>query len=459
MADAKIEVVLLDPDGVQPDDSGATRKNDGDNRDGGAKPSPATPGPQNSGSQTSQPGTKPTPPKSQPANQGPQPKEDGKQTDLLAGILKKGFDSVAGAITRGIALLIPFISRKTIQTAAEKISQRAQDAVQRTATETASRWRGPVPPESQANQQGNRRRRSVRQVVRGMRERVTKSRPVQFIRRQASRVAKSKPAQAMKRGASRVAQSRAGKAIRRATSRVWYGKRGTSVRKSTNPFVGMSGAMGQKAQATRGAAAGGLSRVAAAAMANPIIAAGAALTAFTVGLLAVSKILQRQADELEEYSGAIAGARSQIAGQQMENKLERAQKIGPAVAQVELAKGRMDDAMYDLWTEILSIVSGAAPAIEVVADVIVVLLRAGETGVNLLQAIANAVTGNFVGAYREVGEAGESAEKFVEALKEVFIMQGEGDADDAIVQMILTHDPLAAGNMPRNANPQPPGGP
>ena len=116
-----------------------------------------------------------------------------------------------------------------------------------------------------------------------------------------------------------------------------------------------------------GAAAGGAAGAggAAALSGGPITLAIAgvvlALAGLAIGIKTVLGLYNRQGDELQQFSGAIYGARAEIESERLGSQIERAQRIGGSVAQVEGAQGQFNDAIYDLFTEIYSLLAESAP--------------------------------------------------------------------------------------------------
>lgn len=218
------------------------------------------------------------------------------------------------------------------------------------------------------------------------------------------------------------------------------------------------------AGAAAGAAAGaGAATGTAAAITGLIgLATGIGIAVLAIGAMVasvrkVSDALQRQADELQEYSGAIAATRAMIEAREMANKIERGQKIGAEVAQVEATKARMQEAMYDIQTEILSTLSEFAPVIEVIGDSITAGLRGVDVIVNVLQTILGVVSaGTLANPVTEAKETIKAVDKFVTALGDIFVENKVGGDDQ--INAILNADPLARfrGQPGQNANPVPP---
>lgn len=217
--------------------------------------------------------------------------------------------------------------------------------------------------------------------------------------------------------------------------------------------VGLGSAGGGAAAGATGAA------TATAAMVGGAVAAGVALGGMLIAVKLVSSALRQQADQLEEYSGAIAGARVVIRAQRLENNLERAQAIGGPVAAVEAARGRFDDALYDLFTEIYKEIAKMAPLLEAGADAGTAGLRGVESMINLLQLIHEVLTLDMDGAAVEAGELEASLKKMTKAFVDIF-GQNETAQGNLGAAAILNHDPFGRQQLGKNlkaamGNPDP----
>lgn len=206
-----------------------------------------------------------------------------------------------------------------------------------------------------------------------------------------------------------------------------------------------------------GAAAAGAAATASTAWFPPLAIAIAAVTAMFVGLAVGARKLtdwfDRQADELEEFSGAIAGARAKIESTQITNTVERARAIGPAVAQVEAAKGRFQDATTDLMTEISKELAKLAPILEGMLDMATATARGVETTVNLMQLSMAVASGDIVSIATEMVEVINSVNKMTEAFGDIF----QTNAPNQQVNWVLGQNPFGQ-QRPQNGNPLPPGG-
>ncbi len=206
------------------------------------------------------------------------------------------------------------------------------------------------------------------------------------------------------------------------------------------------------AAAAQGAASGGSTIAATAARFGPagIAVAGVviALTGLAVATNKLMGLFSRQANELEQYSGAIAGAKAEIEANQEMRMLRRAEKIGPELASFELSKDRLNEAMFDATTAILGILVKVEPLISIGANAATVGVRSAETMIHLLTAIVEwqlnfktAAAGSLVSAYGAFAQGTEAAKEML------------GEKPENKTQLfILDHNPFAKANEAPNAN-------
>jgi len=243
-----------------------------------------------------------------------------------------------------------------------------------------------------------------------------------------------------------------GRSLRGFLQRSRFGRGALSL--ASNLGIGAGRGAAAAAGGAGGAAAGGAAGVggAAAFAGGPITLAiagvVAALAGLAIGIKTVLGLYNRQGDELQQFSGAIYGARAEIESERLGSQIERAQRIGGSVAQVEGAQGRFNDAIYDLFTEIFSELNKLAPFAEVGIDIATAQLRMMETVVNLLQAAYEASTGDLVGASVEIKQAFESNRKAVEAIAEVFQEDSQRRGKSPQVEAILNWNPLTGKQGP-----------
>lgn len=216
---------------------------------------------------------------------------------------------------------------------------------------------------------------------------------------------------------------------------------------------GASTAAAGGATAAGGVAAGSGAAAALALAVPPLLVLAIVVAGAVVAFRSLLGVYRRQADELEQYSGAIAGARAAVRAEEIASKIDRGQKIGEQIAQVEGARGRFNDAYYDLMTEIHQELAKLAPIAEVGIDYATASVRSLEVVVNILQAMLELANGDVGGVFRETREALIANEKFVSALRDIFgedFNAGRNPGVDAI----LNHDPLAQPPLrPNMANP------
>lgn len=147
------------------------------------------------------------------------------------------------------------------------------------------------------------------------------------------------------------------------------------------------GAAGAGTAGAGGAAAGaGAAAVGAVgAIAVPAAAAAAALAVVAVSVKSFSDALHNVASELEEFSPAIATARAQFDANRQIATLDRAQRVGAELAQLDVARYRLSESMYEVQTKILEILVKAAPFIEGILDA----ANAGVRGIEAQIALIN----------------------------------------------------------------------
>lgn len=189
------------------------------------------------------------------------------------------------------------------------------------------------------------------------------------------------PNQAPQRGGIRGAASRLGRNLAQRASRTRIGRAAIGAGRATQAALARAGIGGATTAATgTGAAAttaaGGTGTAAAgaglAAALGPVgIAAGAAAVAFTATALtvrALSNAVHGVAQDLAELSPVIASVNAQHEARQTLAQLDRAERIGPEVAQLEAARFRIQESMYEVQTKILELLLKGAPVLELLLD-------------------------------------------------------------------------------------------
>ena len=239
-----------------------------------------------------------------------------------------------------------------------------------------------------------------------------------------------------------------GRSLRGFLQRSRFGRGALSL--ASNLGIGAGRGAAAAAGGAGGAAAGGAAGVggAAAFAGGPITLAiagvVAALAGLAIGIKTVLGLYNRQGDELQQFSGAIYGARAEIESERLGSKIERAQKIGGNVAQVEGAQGQFNDAMYDLFTEIYSVLAESAPYIETGIELAISQVRMLETMVNVSQAGLAVLQLDFDGAAKESEEAKESLRKSMKALSDAFIDSRTQQDENPLLDAIFNWNPITA---------------
>ena len=222
--------------------------------------------------------------------------------------------------------------------------------------------------------------RARRQVGRGL-ERVQDS-PIYRRARITQRRLGRRARQVGNEVAESLGRTRIGRAILGAGQRVGSAARGVAQK------VGFGGSASGGGGASAASRLAGIARVA-----GPFAIGLAAGAAALLGLAAASrKVVQRftkQADELEEYSGAIVAARLKIEAERIKNTIDRTRKLETPVARVEGARGRLEDALFELSTEFKESFSKLAPIVEVGVDSLTAVVTAAQVVINKLQEMAD----------------------------------------------------------------------
>lgn len=161
--------------------------------------------------------------------------------------------------------------------------------------------------------------------------------------------------------------------------------------------------------------------------------AGAA-TAAVVGFKMFTGMIKEQAQKLEGYSAAVAGAVAQSEIRQELATFRRAQRIGPDVAKWELLRGKMDEKLTDIGTEILKQIMEWAnkwgPQIESALGLLGLVPPAIEMQGNILQAIYEALTFDIGGAMTDFQEASEGFKKLKKAIEDYIKDKKDDDLND-----------------------------
>lgn len=222
----------------------------------------------------------------------------------------------------------------------------------------------------------------------------------------------------------------------------------------------VGGMLAGRAAATAGAAGG--SAVAAGGVAAgitalvlPLAALAIAVVGAVVAFRSFVGFFKSQADQLEEFSGAVAGVRAEIEANQMQSKIERAQRIGPQVANVEASRGRLEEAQYELLTSIYEILAKMAPLAELGNDSLTVIVSFINSHIQQAESTLANVNPFATQQERdkEAAEAAAANKALADAFGELFTFNG----NDAEKRFVLDHNPFAPMKA-KNANPNVPNG-
>ncbi len=203
--------------------------------------------------------------------------------------------------------------------------------------------------------------------------------------------------------------------------------------------AGGAAAGAQGAAASAGLGAGG---TAAAAVAAPIVIFTAAVGGAALAVWQMQAALHRASEELEDLSPEIASARAEMEMMHEIARLDRAGRVGAAAANIEAARGRISESMYELQTKMLEILAKGAPTIEAILDSLNVGVRTVDLGVANAAVVMEFLKDKFMGDVNPQNNAAaqqwaDAASKaFAEAMKE---LQQRTDPTQAHVM-----DPLLA---------------
>ncbi len=245
-------------------------------------------------------------------------------------------------------------------------------------------------------------------------------------------------------------KTRIGKAAKSVSGRVAKTKVGQAVigaGRAVAARVGLTAAAtaassGAATTAATGAAAGTGAAVAGAGLAaalGPVgIAAAATSVAFVGAGYTVKKLsdaVHGVADQLEDLSPAIASVRAQANARQTMAKLDRAERIGPEVAQLEAARDRLSESMYETQTKILELMLKGAP----VLDAMLSVLNIGVKGTDvLIAAVEQAVAAFTILDDTDDKKAEEHMKKAIDGLGKAIFEAINGHPDNGLVGI----DPL-----------------
>lgn len=183
--------------------------------------------------------------------------------------------------------------------------------------------------------------------------------------------------------------------------------------------------------AASGAAVGGLTTagVAIGAVAVPVAAATVAALAFAAALRKAGDVANNVGDQLEEFSAAILAQRSASEMRMFALQTDRAERIGPAVAQVEAAQARLSEAMYEVQTDIYEILAKLAPKVEMGFDAV----AAGVKGVVAMKEGIDVLLN--LGSAKERQEFQAAAVDFTLSIAEVFANNAPAGRDQLLMQL------------------------
>jgi hypothetical protein len=212
------------------------------------------------------------------------------------------------------------------------------------------------------------------------------------------------------------------------------------------------GAGAAAAAAPAGAAAGGATAAAAgaslAAALGPVGIAAAAVTvaigAAVVAVKAFADVMHAEAEKIKDYSPEVSMASAVNELRQEMAMMRRAEQIGPDLARFENDRGRAQEAMAEIWTQILAILlkwyESNREKVELILDGLelgVEQLRVISEGVDVVIAIQEAfVTGDWQKVSDEIAELAAAQKDASKAMNKFFENQ-EDDEDGKVIDLHL----------------------
>lgn len=270
-------------------------------------------------------------------------------------------------------------------------------------------------------------------------ERIRASRTGSAIARGVARVRNSRVVRAAASLGRRAAGTRAGRAVIGAARGVGARVAQTRVGQAVGGMLARgaaAGAAGGAAGAAGGAAAGAGAGAAAALGPVGVAAAGAAvaLTAAAVTVKLFSDAMNKAADSLEDLSPEIARVRGLQSARMELARLGRAQATGAGLAQLDAARGRLEESSYVIQTRILEVLLKFAPIVEAILDAVNLGVRGADDLLAQAQVAIEAVKDMFGDANPQNNvdaqrRADETAKALKAALQELF---NRGDHDPSI---------------------------
>ena len=166
---------------------------------------------------------------------------------------------------------------------------------------------------------------------------------------------------------------------------------GTGTAAAASGTGGAAAAGGAAASGAAGTGAGAAATGALATASGPLLAVALAAGAAALTLKAFMNAVERTAADLADLSPDIAIGRAQHEVKMELMRLDRANRIGSDVANIDGAQHRLTESMYELQTKIYDLILKASPAIETGIDMLNVIVRT----LDVLVATANNLAAKF----------------------------------------------------------------
>lgn len=229
--------------------------------------------------------------------------------------------------------------------------------------------------------------------------------------------------------------------------------------------AGAAGAAGAGA----GGAAGGVGALAAVAgpAAVAVVAATAAITGLAVAVKKTISALTSEAERLQDYSGdvALSVARSEIRAEMAD--IRRAERIGPNLAKFENLRGRAEEKLADVMTEVYDLLTKLVEDFEPILNRGIMAAEYGAANAAVLSAAIATASDLAMGRADDLGKDAKAlSDANIRLGKALFKLLGfledeEEDAEDPILAAFLARwgaEPAVGDPLPGRGLPGAPAG-
>lgn len=206
---------------------------------------------------------------------------------------------------------------------------------------------------------------------------------------------------------------------------------------ATRAAAGAATAGTGAATSAAGGAVGSAGVTALASAAGPLVAVALAAGATALSLKFFMDQVEKAAGELQDLSPQIAAVRAQHEVNLELARLDRARRVGSDVANLDHARHRINESMYELQTKIYELILKGSPVLEAVLDAINVVVRGIDTGVSSVNALAATLTPDPTDDAPAQKKLNDSINDLNKAITELFHGHAQQPPIDPILAEIL----------------------